>query len=63
MNIRATEQLPGCWVAVDDDTYTGPPDPIGSGFSEQEAIDDLLEQLPDEAFADFPFPSVGAHSA
>jgi hypothetical protein len=45
LKIRATEQLPGCWVAVDDDTYDGPPSPIGRGFSEQEAIDDLLEQL------------------
>lgn len=55
MNIRTEEQLPGRWVAVDDETYDGPPAPIGSGFSEQEAIDDLLEQLPDEAF-DFAHP-------
>lgn len=48
MNIRTEEQLPGCWVAVDDDTYDGPPAPIGTGFSEQEAIDDLLDQLEDE---------------
>lgn len=54
MNIVAHEQLPGLWVAVDDDTYDGPPAPIGTGFTEASAIDDLLEQLPDEAFADFP---------
>ena len=49
MNIVATEQLPGCWVAVDDDTYDGPPAPCGSGFSENEAIDDLLDKLGDDA--------------
>lgn len=55
MNIHTVEQLPGCWVATDRDTYDGPGCPIGSGKSEQEAIDDLLDQLPDEAFGDFPF--------
>jgi hypothetical protein len=33
------------WCAVDDDTYDGPGSPIGSGATEQEAIDDLKEQL------------------
>jgi hypothetical protein len=60
MKIRTEEQLPGCWVAYDDDTYDGPPSPCGSGFSEQEAIDDLFDQLPDEAFSDFPFPGFSA---
>jgi hypothetical protein len=57
MNIKTEEQLPGCWVAYDEDTYDGPGSPIGSSTrSEQEAIDDLFDQLPDEAFGDFPFP-------
>jgi hypothetical protein len=33
------------WSAVDDSTYDGPGSPIGRGATEQEAIDDLLEQL------------------
>lgn len=33
------------WEAVDDDTFDGPGSPIGTGETEQEAIDDLLEQL------------------
>lgn len=33
------------WVAVDDDTYDGPGSPMGEGQSEQEAIEDLKEQL------------------
>jgi len=34
------------WSAVDGDTYSGEPgQPIGRGSTEQEAIDDLLEQL------------------
>ncbi len=49
MKIVTTEQLPGCWVAVDDDTYDGPPAPCGSGFSENEAIDDLLDKLGEDA--------------
>jgi hypothetical protein len=50
MKIRTEEQLPGCWVAYDEDTYDGPGSPIGSSTrSEQEAIDDLFDQLPDEA--------------
>lgn len=34
------------WYAVDDDTYDGT-GPVGSGATEQEAIDDLLEQIGD----------------
>jgi hypothetical protein len=30
---------------VDDDIYDGPGSPIGMGKTEQEAIDDLKEQL------------------
>lgn len=55
MNIRTEEQLPGCWVAYDDDTYDGPGSKIGSGFSEQKAIDDLLEQISDDDLSE-PFP-------
>lgn len=36
------------WSAVDDDTYDGPGCPIGSGATEQQAIDDLLEQMEDK---------------
>lgn len=35
------------WCAVDDDTYDEGC-PVGWGATEQEAIDDLLEQLNDE---------------
>lgn len=33
------------WLAVDDETYDGPGAPIGTGATEQDAIDDLLEQI------------------
>jgi len=33
------------WLAVDDDTYDGEGCPIGTGATEQEAINDLLEQM------------------
>ena len=36
------------WFAVDDSTYDGPGCPIGWGATEQEAIEDLLDQLEDE---------------
>lgn len=49
MKIRAEEQLPGCWVAVDVDAYDGPESPIGSGLSEDDAIDDLLDKLGEDA--------------
>lgn len=51
VNIKTEEQIPGHWIAVDDDTYDGPGgpgergSPIGSGVTEKEAIDDLLEQI------------------
>jgi hypothetical protein len=32
------------WSAIDDDTYE-PDSPIGYGRTEQEAIEDLLEQI------------------
>ena len=38
------------WSAIDDDTYDGAEDsccPVGHGATEQEAIDDLLDQLTD----------------
>ncbi len=40
------------WIAVDDDTYDGAPEchcPIGFGATEQDAIDDLLEQIAERA--------------
>jgi hypothetical protein len=37
------------WIAVDDETYDGPGSPIGTGATEQEAIDDLLEQIEEAA--------------
>lgn len=37
------------WSAIDDDTYDGHGCPVGYGASEQEAIDDLNEQLDMEA--------------
>lgn len=34
------------WSAVDDQTYDGSPsDPVGTGATEQEAIDDLMEKI------------------
>jgi len=35
----------GHWIAVDDDTHYDAGDPIGMGKTEQEAIEDLQEQL------------------
>ena len=38
------------WSAIDDDTYDGADDsncPIGHGATEQDAIEDLLEQIED----------------
>ena len=36
------------WSAIDDDTYEGGK-PVGRGATEQEAIDDLLEQVEEAA--------------
>lgn len=33
------------WEAWDDDTYDGPPCPVGTGATEEEAIADLREKL------------------
>lgn len=47
MKIITSEQLAGCWVAHTDE-YDGAPDsrsPIGSGNTEREAINELVEQL------------------
>lgn len=33
------------WTAVDDETYDGPPGPVGVGSTEAEAIADLKEKL------------------
>jgi hypothetical protein len=54
ITVRTTNEFPPIpirqfdWSAIDDDTYDGADDshcPIGRGATEQEAIDDLLEQL------------------
>lgn len=37
------------WIAIDDNTYDGPGSLIGTGATEQEAIDDLLEQMEERA--------------
>jgi hypothetical protein len=42
----------GYWTALDDETYSGPGDPIGSGATEAEAIADLEEQLDEARAAD-----------
>ena len=48
MNIRTELACPpNHWAAVDDDTYDGPGSPIGTGRTEQEAKDDLMQQLSD----------------
>jgi hypothetical protein len=46
MKIR-TEYKPSAeWMAVDDDSYDGAgPNILGWGATEQDAIDDLLEQI------------------
>jgi hypothetical protein len=36
------------WCAVDDSTFDGPGCPVGYGATEQEAIDDLMQQVDDE---------------
>lgn len=33
------------WCAIDGDSYDGPGCPVGYGETEQEAINDLLEQI------------------
>ena len=40
------------WVAIDDDTYDGPPSPIGTGRTEDEAYRELLEKLADKGSAE-----------
>lgn len=40
------------WSAVDDDTYDGEGCKIGYGATEQEAIDDLLDQMNDGCLTD-----------
>lgn len=40
--------IPDCqfdYAATDDETYDGPPCPVGFGATEEAAIADLLEQL------------------
>jgi hypothetical protein len=55
MNIQTTFVNPPIplrccdWSAIDADTYDGD-GPIGRGATEQEAIDDLMEQLQDDLY-------------
>jgi len=35
------------WTAIDEATYDGPGSALGSGHTEEEAINELLEQLED----------------
>lgn len=37
------------WCAVDANTYMGTREPVGTGETEQEAVDDLLTQLEEKA--------------
>jgi hypothetical protein len=48
MKINVYGSYGGGYEAVDDNTYCGCPEchhPVGRGKTEQEAIDDLMEQL------------------
>lgn len=47
MNIKTYQHYSDQWTAIDDSTYDGPGSALGVGRTEQEAIDDLLEQLED----------------
>ena len=53
MKIRTSYQYPPIpcrsmdWSAVDDDTYDGPGSIVGWGRTEQDAIEDLLDQMED----------------
>jgi hypothetical protein len=35
------------WSAIDDNSYSGPGSPIGTGATEEAAIADLMDQLED----------------
>jgi hypothetical protein len=52
MNIETHQHYPGEWTAIDSSTYDGAPDAgamrtMGLGHTEQEAIDDLIQQFED----------------
>lgn len=45
-----TERLPnGEWSAIDDNTYDGPGSLYGLGNTEDEAVDDLIDQMMERA--------------
>lgn len=45
-----TERLPnGEWRAIDDNTYDGPGSIVGIGDTEDEAVDDLIDQTMERA--------------
>ena len=56
INVRTTHEFPPIpqrqfdWSAINDDTYDGLGSPIGFGKTEQDAINDLFEQMTDEDF-------------
>lgn len=51
MNIETSQDWTGIapadsrWTAIDTDTYGGPGSPIGTGPTQAEAIEDLLEKI------------------
>lgn len=47
MKIVTLQHYSNIWTAVDDDSYDGPPAPVGQGATEQEAINELLELIED----------------
>jgi hypothetical protein len=46
--ISTTRHYHGEWTAIDENTYDGPGSLMGFGKTEQDAIDDLLEQIEDQ---------------
>lgn len=45
MKIRTKQYYADYWSAIDEDTCDGPPTPVGTGETEEEAIADLIEKL------------------
>jgi hypothetical protein len=45
IDIKTEQHYSDEWTAIDDQRYDGPGSPIGAGRTEQEAIDDLIEQI------------------
>lgn len=49
MNIKTERHAPDSWTAIDESTYDGPCSAMGYGRTEQEAIDDLREEIAERA--------------